>query len=113
LREIGVSADAHSSTWETTIEFRGEKRTLSAAGSGPIEAFIRAVEPLGLPVFRLTAFHEHALGQGADARAVAYVELETQMGRKLWGCGIDANIACAGARAVAGALDRIAAGEMG
>jgi 2-isopropylmalate synthase len=106
LRETGVSPDAHSSTWEAVIRLRGEKMTVSAEGSGPIEAFIRSIGSLRLTPFRLTAFHEHALGEGADARAVAYVELEARGGFRRWGCGVDANIACAGVRAVASAINR-------
>ncbi len=109
LEETGVSPDSHSSTWEAAIELRGERETLSATGSGPIEAFIRAVEPLHLPAFRLTAFHEHALGEGADAQAVAYVELEAHDGARRWGCGVDANIAVAGVRAVVSAVNRMVA----
>ncbi len=105
LRETGVSADSRTSTWQADVAFRGEKTAICAEGTGPIEAFIRGLGCLDLPEFRLTAFHEHALGEGADAQAVAYVELEAGDGKRRWGCGIDADISRAGVRAVVSALN--------
>jgi len=85
----------------------GERRfTVSGEGNGPIDAIIHA---LRAPV-RLLAYEERSLGQGADARAVAFVEMAggDQPG-STHGVGIDDNIVTASIFAVLSGINRIAA----
>jgi 2-isopropylmalate synthase len=51
-------------------------------------------------------YAEHALGQGADAGAVAYVETVDGEGTPRWGVGVHSNIVTASLRAVLSALAR-------
>ena len=85
----------------------GERRfTVSGEGNGPIDAIIHA---LRVPI-RLLAYEERSLGQGADARAVAFVEMAggDQPG-STHGVGIDDNIVTASIFAVLSGINRIAA----
>ncbi|MBV6417278.1 MAG: 2-isopropylmalate synthase [Steroidobacteraceae bacterium] len=85
----------------------GERRfTVSGEGNGPIDAVLQA---LRVPV-RVLAYEERSLGQGADARAVAFIEL-TAEGRpgSTHGVGIDGNIVTASIMAVLSGVNRIAA----
>ena len=85
----------------------GERRfTLSGEGNGPIDAVIHA---LRVPV-QVLAYEERSLGQGADARAVAFVEMSggDQPG-STHGVGIDENIVTASIMAVLSGINRIAA----
>jgi 2-isopropylmalate synthase len=83
----------------------GRERGLRGDGNGPIDAFVDALgRELGREL-SVADFHEHALGSGADAVAVAYVELEIA-GAKHFGAGRDANIVSASLRAILSALDR-------
>jgi 2-isopropylmalate synthase len=50
-------------------------------------------------------YSEHALGQGTDARAAAYLECRAPDGSTVWGCGIDEDIATASVRAVLSAAN--------
>ncbi len=89
----------------------GERRvTVSGEGNGPIDAVIRA---LGLPV-RVLAYEERSLGKGADARAIACIELVggNQPGGT-YGVGIDANIVTASILAVLSGINRLAARDRG
>jgi len=52
---------------------------------------------------------EHAVGAGADATAVAYVEATGQGVGALWGVGMSPNILTASLRAVVSAVNRIQA----
>ncbi len=45
-------------------------------------------------------YHEHSMGTGADATAVAYVETIDGEGATRWGVGTDPNIITASLRAV-------------
>jgi len=55
---------------------------------------------------RVLDYHEHAIGEGAQARAAAYLELRVGEGRTLFGVGIDANIVTASMKAVLCGLQR-------
>jgi 2-isopropylmalate synthase len=52
-------------------------------------------------------YHEHSLGRGADATAVAYVETVTDDSTTRWGIGTDPNIITASLRAVLSAANRL------
>jgi 2-isopropylmalate synthase len=84
----------------------GAPRTLEGSGNGPIEAFTRALETMGVQV-AVRDYAEHALGAGGDANAAAYVECQVGE-RVLWGVGIDANIVVASLKAIVSAVNRAA-----
>ena len=56
--------------------------------------------------FDVVDYAEHAIGRGADAQAVAYVETVCGSGEARWGVGQDPNITTASLRAVLGAFER-------
>src|SRR4029077_3831967 len=70
-----VSGDGGDGTRITAqLVVDGAPRTVTGAGNGPIAAFVDALRS-GLGVeMDVVDYAEHALGQGADATAVAYVE---------------------------------------
>lgn len=80
---------------------RGE---LSGRGNGPIDAFLRVLAELGVPV-RLLDYVEHTLAAGGDAQAAAYIELEVAE-RRLWGVGIDGDISTASLKAIVSGVNR-------
>jgi 2-isopropylmalate synthase len=51
-------------------------------------------------------YAEHAMGAGADATSVAYVETVGDGGQNRWGVGTHPNIITASLRAVASAICR-------
>jgi 2-isopropylmalate synthase len=80
-------------------------RTISAEGSGPVEAFVRALaHEIGI-VVTVGDYHEHALGSGANAMAVAYVTVHAGSADYI-GVGRDANIVTATFRAILAAVHR-------
>ena len=81
----------------------------SGAGNGPIDAFCAALRAAGIADFSLLSYHEHALDRGSGSRAVAYIQIEAAGGVRLFGVGIDTDIAAASFRAILGALNRLAA----
>jgi 2-isopropylmalate synthase len=86
---------------------------MHGAGNGPVDAFVAAVRTgLALPIHVLN-YHEHAIGAGEDAHAVAYVQLRVGTDRTVYGVGRDANIVTATLRALTSAINRgINAGMM-
>jgi 2-isopropylmalate synthase len=86
------------------LDVDNARREVAGIGNGPIDAFIQALNGIGITV-RVRDYYEHALSSGGDARAAAYVECEVD-DRTVWGVGIDANIVTASLDAVASAVNR-------
>jgi 2-isopropylmalate synthase len=91
-----------------TVGVDGVEREVSGAGNGPIDAFCSALRAAGFPDFSLLAYHEHALESGSGSRAVAYIRIGDPGGLRVFGVGIDTDIAAASFRAILGALNRLA-----
>ena len=91
------------------LRVRGVARTVTGTGNGPIAAFVDGLRrELGAD-FDVVDYAEHALGQGADATAVAYVETAHRSDSALcWGVGVHPNIITASLLAV---LSGLAGGE--
>ena len=88
------------------LAINGERKTISGEGNGPIDAFVHAVrEGLGVQI-DVVDYAEHAMGQGSEAVAVAYVETTDATGNIRWGVGKDPNIISASLRAVLSAFER-------
>ena len=102
-----VSGDGGDGTRITAqLVVDGTPRTVTGTGNGPIAAFVDALRS-GLGVeMDVVDYAEHALGQGADATAVAYVETIARDGSLWWGVGTHPNIITASLRAVLSALAR-------
>ena len=102
-----VSGDGGDGTRITAqLVVDGAPRTVTGVGNGPIAAFVDALRS-GLGVeMDVVDYAEHALGQGADATAVAYVETIARDGSLWWGVGTHQNIITASLRAVLSALAR-------
>ena len=79
-----------------------EERT--STGNGPIAAFLNLLSGRGIEV-TLYDYVEHTLSAGGDAEAAAYVELQVN-DQRLWGVGIDGDIATASLKAVVSAVNR-------
>ena len=108
LIEHRSSPDAHGGTCKltATIRERGRERLIAGQGNGPIDAFTDALNRhCGLDV-RVVDYHEHAIGTGADAQAVSYVEIRMDDRVSLFGVGMDSNIVTASLNAVVSAVNR-------
>ena len=93
-------------TIKAAIDFYGKRKEVAGSGNGPIDAFCNALkEKFGLD-FRLSAYHEHAIGKGSSAKAAAYIRIEDRDNKGCWGAGIDPNIDIASFRALLSALNR-------
>jgi 2-isopropylmalate synthase len=89
---------------DAEVMFRGNRRPIVGVGNGPIDAYVQALQPLGVQV-RVLDYAEHALSSGGDAQAAAYVECEVGY-TTVWGVGLDANIVTASIKALTSAVNR-------
>jgi 2-isopropylmalate synthase len=88
------------------IDIDGTRRTFVGSGNGPIDAFVRAIRDEFGGALDVRDYTEHALGQGSQATAVAYVETADAAGNTRWGVGIDPNTITASLRAVLSGFER-------
>ena len=84
----------------------GEEQSISGRGNGLISGVIAALGASTGPALDVIDYSEHAIGVGADAQAVAYVECRTEDGRTVFGVGLDTDVATASVRAVLSAANR-------
>jgi len=89
------------------VEVNGELKELVGIGNGPIDACKDALLSSGCRPFRLTDFVEHALSAGSDAEAAAYIQIETDDGKRVYGVGRDPNTTKASIRALLCAINRL------
>lgn len=94
---------------DATVRWQGTLRAIAGEGAGPIDAFVAALrKELGVDA-HVTDYAEHAVGEGEDALAAAYVELRGADGGTRWGAALHRSIAAAGLAAVVSAVNRVAA----
>ena len=100
LTTSGDGADRERMTLQ--VQDGGSPVILHGAGTGPIDAAVRA---LGLPI-DVVGYDEHSCGSGSDAQAVAYVEVSTSSGAVFFGVGRHSNIITASLLAVLSGVNR-------
>ena len=88
------------------LAWNGEEHAIEGRGNGPIDAFSRALgQAIGQDI-RVVDYHQHAIGSGADARSVAYVEMRVGDSASLFGVGIDADTTAAAFQAIVSGVQR-------
>jgi 2-isopropylmalate synthase len=87
------------------VSVSGRRMRIEGVGNGPIDAFVVGLSAATGQNVRVLDYHEHAIGSGADAQAVAYLELRVGQ-QTLFGVGMDANIVSASLKAIVSGLQR-------
>jgi len=93
------------------LAVEGGRETVQGEGTGPIDAFVQALGERTGRAVRVLDYTEHAIGEGANAKAIAYVELRIDDAHVCYGVGVDANIVSASFRAILSGLQRVPAAE--
>ena len=103
------SGDGAKDVVSATLGWGRGRIPVEAEGAGPVDAFVAGLgAAIGVPL-RIGDYHEHALGAGAGATAVAYVEVVFGADRRLFGAGRAASIVDASFQAVLSAVARAVA----
>jgi 2-isopropylmalate synthase len=84
---------------DTVFDVAGE-------GNGPIDAFFNAIHGQKMDKYTFVDYSEHAISNGSDSMAVAYVQLRTQSGEDIFGVGVSHNINLAPLKAIICAINR-------
>jgi 2-isopropylmalate synthase len=107
LEEFHTDGSSGQVRCQATVLRNLERVNLVGCGNGPIAAFVNALKAANAPNFEVGYYREHALSSGADARAIAYVQIKPDAGAAKWGAGVDTNIELASIQAVLSALNRL------
>ncbi len=92
------------------FKYKGEEICSDARGNGPIDAVLLALNnSVGTLDMSILDYDEHALGEGSQAKAAAYIQMrDNTTGNITFGVGVSGNITRASIRAVFSALNRLA-----
>ena len=98
--------DGGNDSIKVEAKLKQNKLEFSGSGNGPIDAMIQGInKKMGLNL-SVTDYHQHSLGTGSDAKAVAYIEV-SDGNKTRWGVGIDENTIRASLRAIMIGFDKI------
>lgn len=103
-----ASADNYHTVAEITYTDCGEQKTFTSKGNGPIDAVkIGLQNELGRSL-RILDYSEHALNEGSNAQAAAYIHLKDMVsGLATYGVGVSSSTTRASIRAIFSALNRM------
>ena len=87
------------------VQLGGKTVSNQGEGTGPVDAFVAGLNAMGLAQVRVMDYREHAIGSGANAQAVAYLELRVG-DHTLFGVGVDADILTASLKGILSGLAR-------
>ena len=115
-REYGLNANTkvqyqlasqeEQTTISGTVSVLDQSWTVTGQGAGPIDAWVSAVSQAMGRNIQVLDYTEHAIGQGADAKAVAYVEMRVDESQTVYGVAMDGNIVTASLKAIVSGVNR-------
>ena len=106
IEELSQQSGSKVVTCAARIIVDGITRELHGRGNGPIDAFVQALNQNDIADFKVLTYTEHALGEGAEAQAIAYIQIQVSSGTTFFGAATDTNIELAAVKAVLSALNR-------
>jgi len=92
--------------YEGTLTDENGDVKIVGEGVGPLDAFFNAVKGLDIDEYEFVDYSQHAISQGSDSKAVAYVELKNTAGKSVFGVGISGNTTRASVRGILSAINR-------
>ncbi len=104
--EHNAKSDHGDQDLTARIAVDGKHKSIHGHGNGPVDGFVDAMRKESGLSFDVADYREHAMGHGANAAAIAYVELRLADGSTLFGIGIDKNIVVASLKAVVSGVNR-------
>ena len=101
------TVDGHSHvTFRGTLRHTDTVFEVEGEGNGPIDAFFNAIHGQKMDKFTFLDYSEHAITDGSDSMAVAYIHLQDQGGKDFFGVGISHNINLAPLKGILSAINR-------
>lgn len=89
-----------------TVMQNGERTVINASGNGRLDAVSNALAKKFNRSCQIMCYEEHALQDGSDSSAIAYVGIRGEDGKNYFGIGIDPDIIRASIDALVSAMNR-------
>ena len=106
IREHSEHSAGESGELRATVTDGSAEYAIFGEGNGPIDAFVHALNKQFDLGVRILDYDEHAVGSGADATAVSFVELRAGQSDPVMGVAMHRNILTASLQAITSALNR-------
>jgi 2-isopropylmalate synthase len=103
-----TGGDGEEAVLRVKLKVNGEEHEMTAAGNGPIDAFINALKDTPMmsdAELTVMDYSEPAMASGQDATAAAYVECRINE-QTYWGVGVDPSTVRASQKAIISAVNR-------
>ena len=91
---------------KAAIRLGEQEKQINGVGNGPINSFVNALAREDMKNFSLIDFMQHAVGKGSATDSASYIQIETDNGKKVYGCGIHSDIGKSGVLALVSAYNR-------
>lgn len=106
LENFSIEKAEGRETFTAKIDYFGKELAISGEGDGVLNAFVAGLKEAIKIDFEIMEYGEHALGQGADAEAVTYIQLKCE-GRRYSGVAISKDIIASSLNAFMGAASQL------
>jgi 2-isopropylmalate synthase len=106
LENFSIDKVEGRETFNAKIDYFGEELAITGEGDGVLDAFVVGLKQAINIDFEIMEYGEHALGQGADAEAVTYIQLKCD-GRRYSGVAISKDIIASSLNAFMGAASQL------
>lgn len=106
LEDFSINKHQGREKFEAVLDLNGAPIELSGEGDGVLDAFIEGLKRALSLDFEVMEYGEHALGQGADAEAVTYIQLKSGM-QRYSGVAISKDIISSSLNALMGAVSEL------
>ena len=106
-RSATVDADWDIVNIEAEIIYNGEKRFIVGEGNGVVSAFCRALEDLLNIHIDIVDYRGHSMELGTKARAISYIEIRDENGKRYFGAGTSKSVSKSSLRAVVSTVNKI------
>ncbi|MDT8427204.1 MAG: 2-isopropylmalate synthase [Pseudomonadales bacterium] len=78
MENFSIEKKGARETFKAVVSCFDEELTIQGEGDGVMDAFVEAIQHSTGIEFEIMEYGEHALGQGADAEAVTYIQLKSR-----------------------------------
>ena len=106
LEDFTIAKHEGRETFAAKLNYMGEMIAISGEGDGVLDAFVEALKNAIKLEFEIMEYGEHALGQGADAEAVTYIQIRCE-GQRYSGVAISKDIIASSLNAFMGAASQL------
>jgi len=106
FKDVSLSSDNGKSTCTLSYIHNGKEITSQGKGNGPIDACKDALMKEYENDFSVKSYSEHSCGDKSSAKAIAYIEIQSEKVLSCFGVGADNDITVASIKALFCALNR-------